>query len=45
MIAQVGLERARVVAVLDWCHAVHHLSLALKALDRAEARRQELDSR
>jgi hypothetical protein len=29
--AQVGLEPARVVEVLDWCHAVHHLSLALHA--------------
>jgi hypothetical protein len=26
--AQVGLEPARVVEVLDWCHAAHHLSLA-----------------
>jgi hypothetical protein len=29
--AQVGLEPARVVEALDWCHAVHHLSLALQA--------------
>ena len=29
--ARVGLEPARVVEVLDWCHAVHHLSLALQA--------------
>jgi hypothetical protein len=31
VIAQVGLEPVRVVEVLDWCHAVHHLSLALQA--------------
>jgi hypothetical protein len=41
VIAVVKLEPARVVEVLDWCHAVHHLSLALGALvlaaeDRAE---------
>ena len=32
VIAQVKLEPARVVEVLDWCHGVHHLSLALAAL-------------
>ena len=26
---RVGLEAERVVKVLDWCHAVHHISLAL----------------
>jgi hypothetical protein len=39
--AQVKLEPARVVEVLDWCHGVHHLSLALAALHLAEDRRAE----
>ena len=33
------------VEVLDWCHGVHHLSLALAALGLAEERRGELYSR
>jgi hypothetical protein len=37
--AQVGLEPARVVEVLDWCHAVHHLSLALQAAGLSEEER------
>ena len=37
--AQVGLEPARVVEVLDWCHAVHHLSLALQASGLSEDRK------
>jgi hypothetical protein len=45
VIAQVKLEPARVVEVLDWCHAVHHLSLALAALGLVEDRRAELYSR
>ena len=45
VIAQVKLEPARVVEVLDWCHAVHHLSLALAALERDADRRAELYSR
>lgn len=39
--AQVGLEPARVVEVLDWCHAVHHLSLALKESGSSEGERGE----
>ena len=39
VVAQVGLEPARVVEVLDWCHAVHHLSLALQAAGLSEAER------
>jgi hypothetical protein len=39
VIAQVKLEPARVVEVLDWCHAVHHLSLALQALGLPEEER------
>lgn len=41
VIAQVKLEPARVVEVLDWCHGVHHLSLALAALHLTEDRRAE----
>ena len=37
---RVGLRASRVVRVLDWCHAVHNLSLALEALGLAEAERQ-----
>jgi hypothetical protein len=39
--AQVGLEPARVVEVLDWCHAVHHLSLALQASGLSQEGRAE----
>lgn len=38
---RVGLKATRVARVLDWCHAVHHLSLALKALTLPEAERQQ----
>jgi hypothetical protein len=39
VVARVGLEPARVVEVLDWCHAVHHLSLALQASGLSEEER------
>ncbi|MGP0067502.1 MAG: hypothetical protein ACLQGP_28395 [Isosphaeraceae bacterium] len=39
VIAQVKLDPIRVVEVLDWCHAVHHLSLALAASGLTEDRR------
>ena len=42
IIAQVGLETCRVVEVLDWCHAVHHVSVALASLPLAEDERTEL---
>jgi hypothetical protein len=45
VIAQVKLEPARVVEVLDWCHGVHHLSVALAALPLAEGQRPELYKR
>jgi hypothetical protein len=45
VIARVKLDPARVVEVLDWCHGVHHLSLALGALDLAEDQRAEQYSR
>ncbi len=41
VVARVGLEPARVVEVLDWCHAVHHLSLALQASGWSEEERTE----
>jgi hypothetical protein len=41
VVARVGLEPARVVEVLDWCHAVHHLSLALQASGMSEEERTE----
>ena len=33
------------VEVLDWCHAVHHVSVALAALSLAECQRKELYNR
>jgi len=39
---RVGLKAERVVKVLDWCHAVHHISLALEALGLPEKERQQL---
>jgi hypothetical protein len=36
---RVGLDRSRVQYVLDWCHAVHHVSLALEQLGLPEAER------
>jgi hypothetical protein len=39
---RVGLKAERVVKVLDWCHAVHHVSLALEALGLPEKERQQL---
>jgi hypothetical protein len=40
VVQRVGLKEHRVVQVLDWCHAVHHVSLALAALGLPEAERQ-----
>jgi len=45
VVAQVKLAPCRVVEVLDWCHAVHHVSVALAALPLVEGRRQELYKR
>jgi hypothetical protein len=39
VVAQVGLNPLRVVEVLDWCHAVHHVSVALEALKFDKATR------
>jgi hypothetical protein len=38
---RVGLKACRCVRVLDWCHAVHNLSLALEALGLAGQQRQQ----
>jgi hypothetical protein len=38
---RVGLDPKRVERVLDTCHAVHHISLALKALGLSESERDE----
>jgi hypothetical protein len=39
---RVGLVAGRVRQVLDWCHAVHNVSVALEALGLAEAERRRL---
>ncbi|MBI3411151.1 MAG: hypothetical protein HY040_22685 [Planctomycetes bacterium] len=39
---RVGLKSERVVKVLDWCHAVHHVSLALEALGLKATERKQL---
>lgn len=39
---RVGLKAGRVVKVLDWCHAVHHVSLALEALGLPQKERQQV---
>lgn len=39
---RLGLKARQVVKVLDWCHAVHHVSLALEGLGLAEKERQAL---
>jgi hypothetical protein len=41
VVAQVGLNPLRVVEVLDWCHGVHHVSVALESLKFDKATRQE----
>jgi hypothetical protein len=40
VVQRVGLKQDRVVQVLDWCHAVHHVSLALEALGLKDEERQ-----
>jgi hypothetical protein len=39
VIGRAGLDAKRVERILDWCHAVHHVSLALQALGLSEAER------
>jgi hypothetical protein len=45
VIAQAKLDPNRVVEGLDWCHAVHHLSVALAALPLTESQRKGLYQR
>jgi hypothetical protein len=45
VIAQAKLDPNRVVEVLDWCHAVHHLSVALADLPLTEGQRKGLYQR
>jgi hypothetical protein len=42
IVAQVGLDPCRVVEVLDWCHAAHHVSVALASLPLAADERNAL---
>jgi hypothetical protein len=41
IVAQVGLDPCRVVEVLDWCHAVHHVSVALASVPLTEDERKK----
>jgi hypothetical protein len=41
VITRVKLNPRRVFEVLDWCHAAHHLSVALAALPLTEEKRKE----
>jgi hypothetical protein len=41
VVVQVGLNPLRVVEVLDWCHGVHHVGVALEALKFDKATRLE----
>jgi len=45
VIAQAKLDPNRVVEVLDWCHAVHHLSVALASLPLTDSQRKGLYKR
>jgi hypothetical protein len=38
----VGIASEKVTCVLDWCHAMHHVSLALAKLNLEESERQRL---
>lgn len=45
VVQQVGIAPERTVQVLDWCHAVHHVSLALEALGLGTEKRQQTYAR
>jgi hypothetical protein len=45
VIGQAKLDPERVVEVLDWCHAVHHLSVALASLPLTASQRKGLYQR
>jgi hypothetical protein len=40
VIQRVGIDARRVTKTLDWCHAVHHVSLALEHLQDQDERRR-----
>jgi hypothetical protein len=42
VVLRVGLPARRTTRVLDFCHAVHHISLALQAVGLEDAERQRL---
>ncbi|HLJ95401.1 MAG TPA: hypothetical protein VKU02_19650 [Gemmataceae bacterium] len=42
VVQRVGLPASRTVRVLDFCHAAHHISLALQAVGLEDAERQRL---
>lgn len=39
VVQQIGIDPLRVFEVLDWCHAVHHLSVALQDLRLTDEKR------
>jgi hypothetical protein len=45
VVRRAGLDPSRVVYVLDFCHAAHHISLALQALGMNEGLRKETFAR
>lgn len=45
VVRQIGIDPRRAFEVLDWCHAVHHLSLALEDLQLPDERRRSLYAR
>jgi len=42
IIKRVGLKASRVTKTLDWCHAVHHISLALSYVIKEEDERRRV---
>jgi hypothetical protein len=42
VVKRVGLDARRVTKTLDWCHAVHHISLALEHVAQDKEERQRL---
>jgi hypothetical protein len=42
VVKRVGLDVRRVTKTLDWCHAVHHISLALEHVVEGKEERQRL---
>ncbi len=42
VIKRVGLDAKRVTKTLDWCHAVHHISLALEHVLKDDERRRKV---